>query len=342
MTPYRAEFFDRQLNYKLFSLIERPEIKMDYLTLDKTALTVPGVAEINRGWYCRILSGSDEVYQGFVSSVTQAKNYTAVALSPMPALFDTQVYKDRTTYSKANLEGWIVGILTENFAIHNGVDGVVENIQAFSATALTSTNGVALGLEDNIHDFWRDIAKKAIENGKIVIECVFDPQNKAVSASVKSYANINEITLEADLPNVIEQNFTLNNRGSSPNKCLIINQDNEAERSIIISDDYELPTVMSVEKVYVENGQTFSSSASERAAEIFKSSEFDNLIELQFRQDDLIVPQIKIGQPCRIIKGEKIFHTVLTGMALKGGTKTLIFGGIRVDLTKILKLKGAI
>lgn len=342
MTPYRAEFFDRQLNYKLFSLIERPEIKMDYLTLDKTALTVPGVAEINRGWYCRILSGSDEVYQGFVSSVTQAKNNTAVALSPMPALFDTQVYKDRTTYSKANLEGWIVGILTENFAIHNGVDGVVENIQAFSATALTSTNGVALGLEDNIHDFWRDIAKKAIENGKIVIECVFDPQNKAVSASVKSYANINEITLEADLPNVIEQNFTLNNRGSSPNKCLIINQDNEAERSIIISDDYELPTVMSVEKVYVENGQTFSSAASERAAEIFKSSEFDNLIELQFRQDDLIVPQIKIGQPCRIIKGEKIFHTVLTGMALKGGTKTLIFGGIRVDLTKILKLKGAI
>lgn len=340
--PYRVEFFDRQLNYRFFSVVEQPEIKMDYLTLDKTSLALSSSVEVNRGWFCRVLHGPEELYQGIVSSVTQSKISTTVALSPMVALFNTQIYKDRTTYNKTNLEGWIAGILTENFSIHNGLDGIVENLQGFIVTAQTSTNGIALGLEDNIHNFWNDISKKAIEKAKIVIECSFNPQSKTVGAIVKSYSGANEITLEADLPNVIDQNFTLNDRGSSPNKCLIINQDNEANRTIILSNDYDVPTVMSVEKVTVESGKTFASVASERASEIFKSSEFDNLIELQYREDDLIVPQIKIGQPCRIIKGEKIFHTVLTGITLKNGTKTLIFGGVRVDLTKILKLKGAI
>lgn len=342
MIPFRAEFFDRQLNYKFFSVVERSEIKMDYLTLDKTSLSISSVVEVNRGWFCRIVQGPEELFQGVVSSVTQNKSSTTVALSPMISLFDTPIYKDRTTYKKTNLEGWIAGILTENFAIHNGVDGVVENLKDFSATAQTSTNGIALGLKDNIHNFWSDISKKAIEKGKIAIECSFDPQNKTISASVKSYAGYSEITLEADLPNVIDQNFTLNDRGSSTNKCLIINQDNETTRTIITADYYAPPTVFSVEKVTVESGKSFASVASERAAEVFKSSEFDNLIELKYRQDDLIIPAIKIGQPCRVIKGSNVYRTVLTGTMLKGGTKTLIFGGIRVDLTKILKLKGAL
>lgn len=342
MIPYRAEFFDRQLNYRFFSVVEQPEIKMDYFTLDKTVLTIPSVVEISRGWYCRILHNSDEVYQGFVSTVTQAKKSVTVALLPMIALFDTQIYKDRATYDKTNLEGWIAGILTENFSIHNGVDGIVENIQGFSATALTSTNGITLGIDDNIHDFWKDISKVAMEKNKITIECSFDLHYKTINATVTSYAAANEITIEADLPNVIDQNFTLSNRLSSPNKCLIINQDNESERGIFISVDYTPPTVMSVEKITVDSEKSFATVASERANELFKNSEFDNLIELKYRQDDLIIPQIKIGQPCRIIKDDTAYHTVLTGYSVKNGTKMLIFGGIRVDLTKILKLKGAI
>ena len=55
-----------------------------------------------------------------------------------------------------------------------------------------------------------------------------------------------------------------------------------------------------------------------------------------------MIPDISIGQPVRILRNGTVYHTVLTGYILGSGNKTLIFGGIRTDLTKILKLKGAI
>lgn len=339
MIPYRAEFFDRQLNYQLFTVIDEPEIKMDYLTLDKTSITLPFIVNVSRGWYCQIMRGAETLLQGTVASVSQSKGSTSVQIAPMVALFETPVYKNRTTYSKTGLEGWIAEILTENF--RNSGDSV-QDIYDFSATSATSTSGIALNLEDNVHDFWTDIAKKAIENAKVVIECSFDPQSKTVNAVVKSYADTPEITLEADLPNVINQNFTLRDDTGSTNKCIIVNQNNESEQAVFYSEDYAAPTVRRIEFVTVETGKTFTETAKDKAEEILKKSDFDNLIELQYRIEDPIVPEIKIGQPCRIIKNGTVYHSVLTGHHEKSGMKTLIFGGVRVDFTKILKLKGAI
>ena len=339
MIPYRAEFFDRQLGYQLFTVIDEPEIKMDYLTLDKTSVTLPSVANVSRGWYCRIVHGSETLLQGTVASVSQSKGSTSVQIAPMAALFDTQIYKDRTSYTKTDLEGWMAGILTENFC--NTGDSV-QDICGFTATSATSTDGVALNLEDNIHAFWKGIAKKAIENAKIVIECAFDPQSRTVSAVVRSYAGVPEITLEADLPNVINQNFTLRDDTGSTNKCVIVNRNNESEQAVFYSEDYAAPTVRRIEWVTVETGKTFAQTAKDKADEMLKKSDFDNLIELQYRIEDPMIPAIKIGQPCRIIKNGTVYRSVLTGYHEKSGMKTLIFGGVRIDFTKILKLKGAI
>ena len=339
---YRAEFFDRQLNFMLFEAIEEPEIKMDYLTLDKTSVILPPQVDVQRGWFCQISDGHETIYQGVVASVSQQTASTTVYLSPMNALFDTQIYKKKSTYNKTNLEGWIAGILRENFSVHSGVDGIVENLQGFSVTTLTATDGIALSLEDNIHSFWYDISKKAMESAGISIECEFDPQSKTISATIRGFADSPEITLESDLPNVIDRTFTLSENYGNSNKCLLINSENESQQMIFTSSDYEPPTLMTVETITTATGKTFSETASERAAEIFKKSEFNNLIELRYRQDDYIVPQIKIGQPCRIIRSGTVYHTVLTGIISKSGVKTLIFGGIRIDLTKIMKLKGVI
>ena len=340
--PYKAEFFDRNFNCTLFSVIGEPEIKMDYLTLDKTSITLrnpTSVAEISRGWYCQITQGKTVIFQGTVASVSQSRNATTVQLLPLIAMFDVQLYKDRTTYSKKNLEGWIAQVLTENF-INSGDS--VQNIPGFSVTAKTSTDGIALNLVDNIHDFWDDIAKKAIENAKIVISCRFDPQSKTIAAEVTSYAKQSEITIEADLPNVIDQQFHLRDDWGSTNKCIVINQDKESEQQTFYATDYAAPTNCRIEYVTVSSGETFADVAKDKSEELLKKSEFDNLIELQFRANDALVPDISIGHPGRIIKNGTVYHTVLTGFTRKSGRKTLIFGGVRVDLTKILKLKGAI
>lgn len=345
MTPYekcyKAEFFDRNFNFTCFFVIEAPEIRMDYLTLEKTTIVIPSIAVIKRGWLCHITHGATVVYQGTVASVSQSRSKTTVQLSPMIALFDVQVYKNRSTYNddKTNLEGWMAQILTDTF-IQSGDS--VQNIPGMSVTVRTATNGIALNLKDNIHEFWKDIARKAIENAKIVIVCEFDPQFHTVSVEICSHANDSELTIEADLPNVIEQKFTLRDDWGSANKCLVINKENELEQQVFYSSDYAAPTNCRIEYVTVSSGETFSNVAKDKADELLKKSDFDNLIELQFRVDDGIIPDISIGQPCRIIKNGTVYHTVLTGITIASGRKTLTFGGIRVDLTKILKMKGAI
>lgn len=338
--PFKAEFFDRDFNFKLFSVIPEPEITIDYLTLDKSTITIPSLPEIVRGWYCHITQGKEVVYQGTVAAVSQSKHMTTVQLSPLVALFDVQIYENRDNYTKKNLENWIMKILTENFVASNDD---IQNIKGLTlAIDSPGTDGIALNLVDNIHDFWTDIAKKALESAKITISCVLNPQAQTITATIRSLASKNEITLEADLPNVISQNFTLRDDWGSTNKCIIINEDDESEQATFYASDYSAPTVCRIQTVQVSGDQTFEEAAKDKANELLRKSDFDNLIELQYRADDQIIPDMEIGQPCQIIKNGTVYHTVLTGITKKSGQKTLIFGGIRIDLTKILKLKGAI
>ena len=60
--PYKAEFFNRTFDFMFFSVIAAPEIVFDYLTLEKTSIVIPGIADISRGWYCHITRGADVVY----------------------------------------------------------------------------------------------------------------------------------------------------------------------------------------------------------------------------------------------------------------------------------------
>lgn len=319
--------------------IPQPEIRIDYLTLEKTSVTIPSLPDISRGWFCRITKGVKVEFYGVVNSVSQSESSTTILLSPMQSLFDVQIYKKKSTYRKSNIEGWIAAILTENF-INSGDS--VQNIFGLSISQLSCTNDVALNLEDDIFNFWTDVARKAIESAKIVIFCTFDPSERSVDATIVNMSGFSEITIEADLSNIQNQNFTLRDNYGNVNKCVIINSKNDSEKTTFYASDYSAPTVCRYERVTVGSDETFSDVARARADELLKNSDFNNLIELQYRVSDLIIPELRIGQPCRIIKQSTVYHTVLTGMTISNGLKTLIFGGVRVDLTKILKLRGVI
>ena len=221
----------------------------------------------------------------------------------------------------------------------------VQNIPGLTVTAATHTDGVDLNLKDNLHDFW-DLARKAIQNDKIAISCEFDPMAKTITAVITNHAGETEITIEADLPNVTEQKFTLRDDYGSVNKVVVYNAKDDSQSQTFYASDYAPPVVQRVAEVTVEEGETFAAAAREKSAELMRKSDADNLIELTFRRNDRMIPDLHIGQPVRILKGGKEYHTILTGKNEKnsdsGGYVTLIFGGIRVDFTKILKLKGAI
>ena len=297
------------------------------------------MVDILRGWYCHITRGNTVVYQGFVSGVDTGESTTTVQISPLAALFEFEFFYNRETYNnnKNDVEGWFRSAILGAFA---GSD-TVQNLPGLSVTALTHTDGVDLNLKDNIHAFW-DLARKIIQNNKIAIACDFDPQAKTITAVIRNHSAESELTIEADLDNISDQKFTLRDDWGSVNKVIIYNAGTISRTQTFYADDYAPPVVQRVAEVDPGLGETFATAARVKAAELMRKSDADNLIELTFRATDRIIPDIGIGQPCRILKAGKEYHSVLTGYSVKDGKKTYVFGGVRVDLSKRLKLKGAI
>lgn len=75
------------------------------------------------------------------------------------------------------------------------------------------------------------------------------------------------------------------------------------------------------------------------AASIFAKNKYNNLIELTVRIDDPIVKpmQLKMGQKVEVIHDGTSYSTILTGREIEGGKVKLIFGTVRLELTKYLK-----
>lgn len=84
---------------------------------------------------------------------------------------------------------------------------------------------------------------------------------------------------------------------------------------------------------------TFEEAAQSKVEKTLKTSEYDNLIEITVSVDDPLVrpTQLQIGQTVEIISDGMRYNTVLTGINYASEKITLIFGAIRLELTKILK-----
>ena len=251
----------------------------DYLTLDKTSIIIPAVEDILRGWYCHITRDADVVYQGFVSGVDTGESTTTVQLSPLIALFDFEFFYNRKTYNsnKNDVEGWFKSAILGAFA---GSDNV-QNLPGLTVTAATHTDGVDLNLKDNIHAFW-DLARKAIQNYKIAIVCDFDPAAKTITAVIENHSAESEITIEADLENISGQKFTLRDDWGSVNKVIVYNSDNLSQSQTFYADDYAAPVVQRIAEVSVGDGESFAAVAREKAAELMRKADNDNLIEKRF------------------------------------------------------------
>lgn len=93
-----------------------------------------------------------------------------------------------------------------------------------------------------------------------------------------------------------------------------------------------------------------ASEAAKRAGNIFGKNTYSNLIELTVAKDDPLIKPFSmiepiedfpaVGKAMNIIHNGKSYNSVLTGMEIGAGKAKLIFGTVRLDLTKILNMKG--
>ena len=95
-------------------------------------------------------------------------------------------------------------------------------------------------------------------------------------------------------------------------------------------------------EIIEKESSILAAKGADLAKKIFSSNEYSNYIELTFtKNDSMINPlEMEIGQTVDIISEGTVYNSILTGKEIHGGLVKLIFGTIRLELTKILNMKG--
>ena len=200
-------------------------------------------------------------------------------------------------------------------------------------------------------EFYDTILQNAMMRYRVTVTAELDIGNKRVNLSIGVPSGTRII--EADLPEVEIVDFTIGKMEADLNKLEIWNDANYTDviRYYLHEDGtYNTdgstsrikPVKMDVISVTPDNDHTFASLAEEQAKQKFGDIKWKNYIELDVGNQSLMqADQLKIGQLATVKHSGQSYETLLTGKKV-GDITTLIFGTIRVDLTKKTQLEASL
>lgn len=340
---YKVEIFDRDFRFASHGFSEIETIFFDYLTLEKTSFSIPGTIEVDRGYFVHITEESQNVYQGIVSDFSRG-NTTDIQVEPLQSLLNIAVYFDRNRLDQVSLESFIGEIIASQYK--NNAD-TLQNIPNIRIETPTSTTGAKLNLKDNVHNLY-DLILSAFEQYGIVVSARIDFSPIELVYTIHKVGGT-PIVIESDSIGVLESNFSIRDTYGTLNKITIINKEDEAQQETfylnnngeVTQDDTDriTPVFFSYQYIeYTDGEETFLQKAEEAAKSALVPQEFDNLIEITAKNDSKIIPisSISIGNAASIRRDGDIFSSVLTGYERSKFVTKLIFGAVRIELTKLL------
>lgn len=354
MKPYNVEVFTQKFEMVANTNINEVTHKEDYLSSDENTITVfpmPGIAKED---YIRI-SRDDEEYVGVITEITygtdRSKELMVISYKPLMELLNTDILFDVDLQQTGTLEGFIADRITEMF-IDN--EDEAQNISGLSVEEKTQTPDWYFhitpkdsGGHYNIVNLIDSVIIPAMEKYGVLVKPVLDIQERTIRIEI-GRTQAGTFIIEADLPNVISKQITIKSVSSDVNK-LIIYDAADYENKIVYylhndlsydrkDEDRITPVNCEITSVQVEEGHSFDSAAISEAYNKFANLAYSNLIEITvMKKDALIHPEeLEFGQVVSIVSDGVAYSSILTGREIDQNIK-LIFGTIRLDLTKILR-----
>lgn len=334
-TVFKAEFFDRAFGYIASSLISSPEISFDYLTLETTEVILPDLLNIPYGSYANITDiDGNTIYQGITLEAMQESGITSVLLSPLLSICDTDAFADFS--SIGNVETFIAGILN---GLYDGSDAS-QSITGFTATA-TTTTAASMLLDGNIQNLY-DFLIQAFKKYGIICNAEFSSQDKTFTVTI-SKVSATPFYIETELSNVFDPQVFIGGVRGMLNKVTYIDETDEsttvtyylhADGTISdIDEDRIIPVVSGYRYI---NSESFAADAAIAATDDLTPEEFNNLIEVTVKNDDQIIAptEKKVGDRALVYHGGAAYSSILTGYRKTTQLTTLIFGAVRLELTK--------
>lgn len=352
--PYNVEIFspDYVLNYH--TNINNPGFKEDYLGGDNSQITVPLTKGISKGDYIRISRDNYE-YAGIVTGVTDDDIQTTIEYASILSKFDTPVVFDTALlYSSVALENVIRDTFINNWT---GVTADEhQNVPGLTCVVTSSTTRWMLDIEEDdeidyvvVPSFLNDIIRSAFDGYYICVIPRLDVSAKTLTMVIGVNSATKQV-IEADLPNIFEKSFAVKESDEDVNKLVLYNKENISATPIVYyrhttgGIDHDgtvnrvLPVIRDIQILSVPEDSPFETEAAYAALETFSGNDYNNNIELTMANDDALIKpyEMEIGQTVEILHDGTLYTSILTGKEVGVSTK-LIFGKLRLDLTKILR-----
>lgn len=354
MRPYSVEIFTPRFMMVGCSNTNEIIYKEDYLAPDSNSVTVLTVPGVEKQDYIRISRGHEE-YAGVITEVSygteKSKRLQTITYKPFMEMFDTKILFDVNGQGKGSLEEYISGQIRELFIENEDKE---QNVKGLTVSALTQTEDWSLhitpsdkGGHYNIVNLMDSVIIPAMKKYRIMVRVKLDIQNRAIRAEV-GVCSAGVIIIESDLPNILKKNVVVKQTNMDVNKLVLYDSADYVNRVTYYlhtdlsydrqDTDRIVPVLCERRALTAEEGRNFDSAAIAEASSVFGNLSFSNLIELTMsKEDSLVHPMdLSFGQMADIISEGTAYRSILTGWEIGNNIK-LIFGTVRLDLTKILR-----
>ena len=359
MTLYNVDFFDRSMNYVHHDTVESPEIDMDYLSPDSSSFVIQQTNNIPAKGLIYFEGVPD--FLGIVENVEQGTGETTVTFKPFITIFDQAVlFRTSTQKSSQSLEDTIGQLINAYWGVDTGDS---EQNMPIEVIAETQTSNWTLNIAPDVSgksyaicNFYSAILTQALTKYRVAITARANPNLKkiVITISVSPHTKV----IEANMSGINVNAFTVNQLNSDINKLEVWNDNSYSTgstglRYYYLHTDGTYDTdgtrdrikpvkleVISVTASTSSSSSAFRNAADEQAEQRFGNLQWTNYIELDVLKNNKTVgpESMEIGQQTRIFYNNKYYDTILTGKKI-GDMVTLLFGTIRLDLSKKDKLK---
>ena len=353
MTPFNIEIYHPDFSLVQYYTVGTVAYSYDYLSIVESKVVLPFNANVKTGDY--IYLRGDTNYFGVISAISidgVERGYSEIRYKPFLSLFDEKVVFDTTLQGSAtSLEDMLKQYITAYFISNADTS---QNIQGLTMTTISTTKPWGFNIKSDVQGlskavvgFYETIVKRSMTKYRVGLYAVPDFQNKKITVEIGK-KNVNVQTIEADLPNVFERQINVKENELSINKLIVYDSADLTTNRVYYrhpdgsydtsNTDRITPVVYEITAVIVQQGETFADVADQAAAEVFTDATYNNLIEITVaNEDELVIPSgFTVGQEVTIISNNTAYTSLFTGMERQETTK-LLFGTVRLDLTKILK-----
>ncbi len=342
MRLYNVEFFNTDFEYVGSQQIPAFSYEDDYLSPTTNTVELLSQTQVEVGNIISIKSFTNsESFAGIVTAITTEKT-KKIKFKPFISLLDV----DAEIGAYNSVEDWLVNAITKTFI--NNPD-TFQNVKGMTCKKTSTTAGTIGEEADELIINIFDVCVDALKRYGIAVNFSLDLGKKEINVTVGKVVALPRV-IEADLPNVIGKNIVIKNSDNATNKETIINDSpngageratfyRDANGNITTAPASRVTPVVFAFSVIRCKSEEWAQRSRERAERDLTPPAYNNLIEITVQEDDDLVnaSQYRIGQNVQIIRGENVYNTIFTGLSKKNGTCVLMFGAIRLELTKILK-----